>query len=61
MQTNFGGQIDLYTHTKDEIEFAEHTIKNCPELAIYARVAIFNDNNGLNALAELELIEPELW
>lgn len=61
VQTDFGGEVDLYEPTPNEIAFAEHAVRCCPELPIYARVDIFNDNNGKIALAELELIEPELW
>ncbi|MBO6631975.1 MAG: hypothetical protein JJ936_10545, partial [Psychroserpens sp.] len=43
------------------IQFAEAAVKACPELPIYARVDIFEDNEGSIALSELELIEPELW
>ena len=61
VQDDFGGSVQNYTPTKKEIEFAVHTVKACNELPLYARVDIFNDNDGNIALAELELIEPELW
>ncbi|MEO1030452.1 MAG: hypothetical protein AAFX55_03555 [Bacteroidota bacterium] len=61
VQDDFGGSVHDYTPTEAEIEFAENTVKACNELPLYARVDIFNDNNGKIALAELELIEPELW
>jgi len=61
VQSDFGGQVALYEPTPNEIAFAEHAVHCCSELPIYARVDIFNDNNGKIALAELELIEPELW
>lgn len=61
VQSNFGGQCSLYEPTPKEIAFAEYAVRCCPELPLYARVDIFNDNDGLIALAELELIEPELW
>ena len=38
-----------------------HVVKACKELPLYARVDIFKDNNNRMALAELELVEPELW
>ena len=57
----FGGAVHEYTPTKHEIEFANNTLAACPELPVYARVDLFNDNQGQIALAELELIEPELW
>ena len=61
VQDDFGGTVHDYTPTEAEIEFAQKTVKACKELPLYARVDIFNDNNGKIALAELELIEPELW
>lgn len=61
VQDDFGGSVYEYKPLKEEIEFAENAVKACLELPIYARVDIFTDNEGLTALAELELIEPELW
>ena len=61
VQDDFGGSVHEYHPTKEEIAFAEKTIEACSEKPIYARVDIFNDNDGKIALAELELIEPELW
>lgn len=61
VQDDFGGSVKNYTPTETEINFAENTVKACNELPIYARVDAFTDNNGKLALAELELIEPELW
>ncbi|NER13400.1 hypothetical protein GWK08_08125 [Leptobacterium flavescens] len=62
VQDDFGGSVQLYHPTEEEIAFAENTVKVCSdELPSYARVDIFTDNDGNLALAELELIEPELW
>ncbi|WP_460218620.1 ATP-grasp domain-containing protein [Psychroserpens sp. MEBiC05023] len=61
VQDDFGGTIEDYMASEQEITFAETSVKACPELPIYARVDIFEDNNGAIALSELELIEPELW
>jgi glutathione synthase/RimK-type ligase-like ATP-grasp enzyme len=61
VQDEFGGSVSIYQPTNEEIDFAVKTIKACFELPLYARVDIFNDNNGKVALSELELIEPELW
>jgi len=61
VQDDFGGSIQNYSPTDTEIEFAETCVEACNELPIYARVDIFEDNNGNIALSELELIEPELW
>lgn len=61
VQDDFGGAVSPYEPTPDEIAFAEYAVRCCPELPAYARVDIFNDNEGRIALSELELIEPELW
>ena len=61
VQDDFGGSVHDYNPTQEEIDFAENTVKACQEMPIYARVDVFTDNNNTLALAELELIEPELW
>ncbi|QRM90668.1 hypothetical protein FG167_15965 [Lacinutrix sp. WUR7] len=61
VQDDFGGTIQIHEPTKAEIAFAENCTKACAEMPMYARVDIFEDNNGNIALSELELIEPELW
>ncbi|WGH76164.1 hypothetical protein P8625_03070 [Tenacibaculum tangerinum] len=61
VQDDFGGSVHNYTPTPEEIAFAENAVKACIELPIYARVDVFTDNSGNLAIAELELIEPELW
>ncbi len=61
VQDDFGGSVQKYTPSQDEIDFAEKVVIAAPELPIYARVDIFKDNDGNWALAELEIFEPELW
>lgn len=61
VQDDFGGSVHDYKPTEAEIAFAIQCVNACDEMPLYARVDIFNDNNGKIALAELELIEPELW
>ena len=61
VQDDFGGSVYEYTPSNVEIEFAENTVKACIEHPIYARVDVFTDNDGILAVSELELIEPELW
>lgn len=61
VQDDFGGSVNMYSPTDEEIIFAENTAKACVELPIYSRVDIFTDNDKKIALSELELIEPELW
>ena len=61
VQDNFGGTAHEYRPTDKEIAFAEKAVNACNPKPIYARVDIFTDNENQIALAELELIEPELW
>ena len=61
VQDDFGGTVQPYKATLEEIKFAENAVKACIDMPIYARVDVFKDNDGILALSELELIEPELW
>jgi glutathione synthase/RimK-type ligase-like ATP-grasp enzyme len=61
VQDDFGGSVHNYNPTEEEIAFAKKAVNACPEKPMYARVDVFTDNNGKLAIAELELIEPELW
>lgn len=61
VQDDFGGSVHDHIASEAEINFAQHTLSKVKSLPVYARVDIFRDNNGNLALAELELIEPELW
>jgi glutathione synthase/RimK-type ligase-like ATP-grasp enzyme len=61
VQDDFGGNVQEYLPSNDEIEFAETVVKACIEIPLYARVDVFTDNDGILAVSELELIEPELW
>lgn len=61
VQDDFGGTVQNYKPTREEIQFAEKTFAACPEPPLYGRADIFYDNNNQLAIGELELIEPELW
>lgn len=61
VQDDFGGTVHPHEPTAAEIQFAERAVAACPEPPVYARVDLFRDNDGQLALAELELIEPEMW
>lgn len=61
VQDDYGGAVYDYSPSKEEIAYAELAVKSCIEMPIYARVDVFLDNQNRLALAELELIEPELW
>ncbi len=61
VQDDHGGSVHDHTPTQQEIDFALKVVAACPEPPLYARVDILEDNSGEIALAELELIEPELW
>lgn len=61
VQDDYGGTVQAYQPSNEEIIFAEAVVQACTEMPIYARVDIFEDNEGKIALAELEIFEPELW
>ena len=61
VQSDYGGSVENYQPTQEEISFAIKVCKACKELPDYGRVDIFKDNDGKIALAELEIFEPELW
>ncbi|WP_420399810.1 ATP-grasp domain-containing protein [Flagellimonas sp.] len=61
VQDDFGGSVHEYHPSEAEIQFALKTVHAAPELPMYARVDIFQDNDDQLALAELEIFEPELW
>jgi len=61
VQDDFGGTVHPHASSDAEIAFAEKAVAACLETPVYARVDMFYDNQDQLALAELELIEPELW
>ena len=61
VQSEFGGTVNNYLATTDEIKLGEKAIKACKVIPSYARVDIIMDNSGHPSILELELIEPELW
>lgn len=61
VQDDFGGTVHDHVASTEEIEFSTYAIKQVDPIPVYGRVDIFRDNNNDLALAELELIEPELW
>lgn len=61
VQDDFGGSVESYSPTKEEIAFAERAFAVCDPLPVYGRADIIRDNNKQLAISELELIEPELW
>jgi len=61
VQDDFGGSVHSYDPTPEEISWAEQVVSLCKPLPVYARVDAIWDNSNQQALAELELIEPELW
>lgn len=62
VQDDFGGTVHPYSPNTEEIAFAEKAIRACePFNPLYARVDIFWDNQDDLCLAELEMIEPEMW
>lgn len=61
VQDDFGGSFHDHEASAEEITFAKHAIEQVHPIPVYGRVDVFRDNRGQLALAELELIEPELW
>ncbi|BDS14527.1 ATP-grasp domain-containing protein [Aureispira anguillae] len=61
VQDDFGGSVEVYQPSKEEIEFAEKAVAACSEMPTYARVDMVWDNEDQMALSEIELIEPEMW
>lgn len=61
VQDDFGGSVHTYLPMQPEIDFALKALAACPSQPLYARVDVLWDNDDQLALAELELIEPELW
>ncbi|HHC79678.1 MAG TPA: hypothetical protein ENK46_07340 [Flavobacteriia bacterium] len=61
VQDDYGGSVHQYHPTSSEIAFAIKAVNACRPKPLYARVDMFTDNHGQLAIAELELIEPELW
>lgn len=61
VQDDFGGSLHQCMPTEEEQAIAMKVVEACPGNALYARVDLFKDNHNEWALAEIELIEPELW
>ncbi|MEO8512126.1 MAG: hypothetical protein ABI543_01070 [Ignavibacteria bacterium] len=61
VQENFGGTVEDYSPTAEEIAFAQLVVKKARPGIIYARVDVMWDNNNELSLGELEVFEPALW
>ena len=61
VQDDYGGTVHEYIASKEEVEFAEWVVSLCNPVPVYGRVDVIKDNDGNNAVMELELIEPEMW
>ena len=61
VQDDFGGSVQMYDPSEEEIAFAEDVVAKTVPLPAYARVDVIWDNDEQLAVTELELIEPELW
>lgn len=61
VQDDFGGTIERYEPSSDEIAFVEQAFAACDPLPIYARIDVIWNNNDELCIGEIELIEPELW
>jgi hypothetical protein len=58
---DYGGSVDEYLASPNEIKSVERVIAVCDPIPVYARVDVIWDNNNKLCVSELELIEPELW
>ena len=61
VQDDFGGTVEHYDPTTEEIALAKAAVEACEIKPLYARVDIVTDNSGNPAISELELVEPEMW
>ena len=61
VQDDWGGTVEEYAPSEDEIAFAKACFASCPSLPVYGRADILWDDDGAILLGELEIIEPELW
>ena len=61
VQDDWGGTLESFEPSSKEIDFAEKALAACFELPVYARVDIMWSENNEPLLAELELMEPEVW
>ena len=61
VQDDFGGTVQPYFASPEEIAFAEQAIAACDPMPLYARVDVIRNNKQQLALMELELIEPEMF
>jgi glutathione synthase/RimK-type ligase-like ATP-grasp enzyme len=58
---DFGGSVHAYAPTPAERALAERAFASCDPLPAYARVDIILGNDGLPAISEFEVVEPELF
>jgi glutathione synthase/RimK-type ligase-like ATP-grasp enzyme len=58
---DFGGSVHAYEATPAERDLAERAFASCTPLPAYARVDIILGNDGLPAISEFEVVEPELF
>ena len=57
----WGGNTVPEEHSRDALEFAVKAIAQSPAATLYGRVDLLRGNDGEWQLAELELVEPELY
>jgi glutathione synthase/RimK-type ligase-like ATP-grasp enzyme len=61
VQDYWGGSLHDYKISQMEIDLAEHIVSLINLKPVYARVDLMWNNQNELCLAELEIIEPELW
>jgi glutathione synthase/RimK-type ligase-like ATP-grasp enzyme len=61
VQDDFGGTVQPYDPSPEEMAFAERVVARIKPQPIYARVDVIWDNTDRQVVSEVELIEPEMW
>ncbi len=61
VQDDHGGTVHPHAATPEQIALGERALAAVSSTPIYARVDMVRDNDGRQAIMELELIEPELF
>lgn len=61
VQDDHGGSVHPLVPTESQVDLAQRAMAACHPAPVYGRVDMVRDNEGRDAVMELELIEPELW
>ncbi|MEM6293184.1 MAG: hypothetical protein AAGA54_18055 [Myxococcota bacterium] len=61
VQDDHGGTVHDHAATPAELSLATAAMASCKHPPVYGRVDMVRSADGMPAIIELELIEPELW